>query len=271
MALLCAFLSVGGPNPGPITITLWSSSPPKATSSSQKKQETLPPLTAETEGWDRGKGIGVGPQCHALLIWQRALNFSLWKLLCLFHDWLPPFVLGSQEQPWRTCQVADLLCGFLCLTNASTQTHLTENQLYLLVKRIKTHTSLNFCRFPDIISFSPLVTLQLKASLTFHKFCSYKILRIKKLPHLTRWKALCCLSVKLDSAIKNSPFRKTDTVHTNRMSLNKPSLSVRSSPPVLRLCSAGRCRLCGGSPTTADRTIHWCLPPQSTECAGLQD
>lgn len=213
MALLCAFLSVGGPNPGPITITLWSSSPPKATSSSQKKQETLPPLTAETEGWDRGKGIGVGPQCHALLIWQRALNFSLWKLLCLFHDWLPPFVLGSQEQPGRTCQVADLLCGFLCLTNASTQTHLTENQLYLLVKRIKTHTSLNFCRFPDVISFSPLVTLQLKASLTFHKFCSYKILRIKKLPHLTRWKALCCLSVKLDSAIKNSPFRKTDSAH----------------------------------------------------------
>lgn len=39
---------------------------------------------------------------------QCTLHFPLWKLLCLFHDWLLPFVLGSWEQPWRTCQVVDL-------------------------------------------------------------------------------------------------------------------------------------------------------------------
>lgn len=85
-----------------------------------------------TEGSDRA-AAGQG-QCHALPIKQRALHFPLWELLCLFRDWLPPFVLGSQEQPWRTCQVGDLRLWLPVFDSSfHTQTHLTGNQLYLLV------------------------------------------------------------------------------------------------------------------------------------------
>lgn len=61
-------------------------------------------------GWPLG-ALNPKPwqhQCLTLPIKLSTLKFPLWELLCLFHDWLPPFVLSSKEQPWRMCQVVDL-------------------------------------------------------------------------------------------------------------------------------------------------------------------
>lgn len=63
VALPYAFLGVGGP--------LSSNEPPKFWQ--QQHQQ----------------------RCHTLLIKQWTLHFPLWKLLCILHDWLPPFVLGQ--------------------------------------------------------------------------------------------------------------------------------------------------------------------------------
>lgn len=52
---------------------------------------------------------------------------------------------------------------------------------------------------------------------------------------------------------------------------HKPSLWAHSSPLVSGLCSGWRCRLGGAAPASADRTTRWCLPQQSTECAGLEE
>lgn len=49
-----------------------------------------------------------------------------------------------------------------------------------------------------------------------------------------------------------------------------PSLSVHSSPPASGLGSAGRWRLCGGSPATVDMTTRWHRPPRSREYAVLE-
>lgn len=64
----------------------------------------------------------------------------------------------------------------------------------------------------------------------------------------------------MQQALMTSESERTDA----------PSLSVHSSPPALGLGSAGRWRLCGGSPATVDRTTRWHRPPRSREFAVLE-
>lgn len=106
--------------------------------------------------------------------------------------------------------------------------------------------------------------------------CLIKKMSCVKPCALSKWKIASHLPSSLLSTMKSdgrtSQQSGTDTTQTHvSFSVCIPSLSVHSSPPVLGLCSAGRCWLCGGSPASADRTTRWRLPPQSTECAALEN
>lgn len=134
-------------------------------------------------GWPQG-AMNPKPwqhQCPTLFIKLCTLNFPRWELLCLFHDWLPPFVLSSHEEHAKWL-IYD--CGFLCLTSTSTSSHLIGNQLYLLVKTwislIQTHNleifSISRSDYTIPISYTgePWVCASLKYTEVYQKIVCMK-------------------------------------------------------------------------------------------------
>lgn len=121
-------------------------------------------------------------QYHTLHIKQCTLHFPPWKLLCLFHEWLPPFHLSSHEEHAKWL-IYD--CGFLCLTSTPTDPPQRKPALPA-AKKTWILEIFSMSRSDYTIPISYTKDLGFMPSLKHTQNALYEIWDIKDVHHLTR-------------------------------------------------------------------------------------